>query len=328
MKKIMNIYAVRIRRGSHHVFLDMSSPNERKQEVDRLARLFTKALFNLHSDSTAPTTPARISSIITEEPLSRSVPLALAKATVGFATTFDDLLRVLIRTIKSVFAYERIKQLQIEDPELGLQGFVELAEHDFREELKDAYQANTTTFKLKDEDGTLNTLHPCINAAFFSAVAITQGLGSSSDYHRTVVLTALKLGGGEEGVEPDVREAYTIASLVAFAVVSPQKYAQIVARDDVTADAVLESLKGLRGNGEVLHANALNLLEVRSFTAISTSPHLTECLYVFSLLFATLSLRAPEEDLKAKCEGSCSRGQSGCKTALGQSCPAANTGCL
>lgn len=244
----------------------MSSPTESKQEVDRLARLFTKALFNLHSDSTASTTPARISSVITEEPLSRSLPLALVKAFVGFATAFDDLLRPLIRTIKSVLAYERIKQLQIEDPELGLQRFVELAEHDFRAELKDAYQASTTSFKLKDEDGTLNALHPSLNAAFFSAVAIALGLGSAADYHRTVALTTLKLDGGEEALEPDLREAYTIASLVVFAVVGPQKYARILAQDGVTAEDILERLKGLRGSGEVLHANALSLLEVRNLT--------------------------------------------------------------
>ncbi|KAJ3541206.1 hypothetical protein NMY22_g3981 [Coprinellus aureogranulatus] len=242
----------------------MSSTAVDQAEVDRLARVFTKALFNLHSDATSSTTPARLAAVITEEPPSRALSLALVKASLGFAMVFEDLQRVLIRTLKAFLAYDRVKQHRIDDADHGSLPFVSLVERDFQEELKATYHSGALSFELTDDEGNLNTLHPTLSSAFFFAGAVTQGFSAAGDFHRVVALSTLELSDSADTLNvtetEHSAEAYAIATLIVFAIVGARKYAQLLTADGVAYERIREGLRALEDGGAIRHPSAVSLL--------------------------------------------------------------------
>ncbi|KAG2006354.1 hypothetical protein CC2G_002675 [Coprinopsis cinerea AmutBmut pab1-1] len=240
----------------------MTSTTIGKAEIDRLARLFTTALFDLHEEETAPTTQARLASLILEETSSRALSLALAKASLGFSI-FGDLLQLLIQTLKSTLENERIKHLQVECGEQGPQSFTAQVQGAFEEELKDQFRSGATTFPLRDGDGSLNTFNPCLNAAFFSAVALKLGLTSIGKYHVTVALEALGLTENKAAEDRGGQraEAYAIATLIMFSVGGVEKYARILAEAGVEYEEVPKRLRGLKNRGVLTRDKELALLE-------------------------------------------------------------------
>lgn len=250
----------------------MSSNSTNPSEVDRVSRLISRTLFDLFGDVTAPETPARLVSILTQEPPSLSLSLAFAEAVIGFAECFADLLHALIRCLKTTLSYDLVKKLQIDDTDQGSQSFISLLEHDLPAALKVAYRSGALRFDLKSEDGSLNPNNPCFSAGLFSAVAILQRFAFAGQYHRVVSLCALKIVGtvntSDIEEKKDAMEAYVIATLICFAMVGAHKYAQVLAEDGVTYEMVCEGVEGLKRSGVVRHTATIALLDVSRFPEI------------------------------------------------------------